>query len=72
MKLLIPTTGFNVAEGLVGFGIVKLLSTTLPFGRINLPSAFLTSVVSKNLVELSESPYLSLAVSYTHLRAHET
>ena len=58
MKLLIPTTGFNVVEGFDGFGIVNPLSTIFPFGNTNLPLLSFTSVVSKNLVLLSESPYL--------------
>ena len=57
-KLLIPTTGFRVAVGSPGFGIVKLLSTILPLESINLPFESFTSLVSKNLVEFIESPYL--------------
>ena len=47
-----------MANGLVGFGIVKSLSTTFPFGKTNLPLESFTSLVSKNLVEFIEFRYL--------------
>jgi len=44
--LVTPPTGFSVAVEDEGSGIVKSLSTTLPFGRIILSFESLTSVVT--------------------------
>ena len=45
-KLVTPDTGFNVAVGEDGSGIVNPESTTLPLGSINLPDESFTSSVS--------------------------